>query len=230
MRFVLPSALLLMVTACAGGMIGPPMPVGLMPVPADSVQAWVASTWSGEPSFMRFRFDYRERRGNAGGRGSATIAPPDSLRFDFAGPFGANRSAAFVVGDSGIWAEPEEQVQKLVPNYPILWAMLGRARDPGPGTTLTGLQAPDLTAWRYVTAADTVDYVLTRGLKPQLVVDVRQGGRRLGRVVTEFDADGRPKKARLDVPSKPARVELEFYRWERPDSLPGTLWQRPDDS
>ena len=62
--------------------------------------------------------------------GSARVAPPDSLRFDVAGPFGAGAAAAAVIGDQPLWAEPPDAVKKLVPNYPLMWAMFGIARQP----------------------------------------------------------------------------------------------------
>ncbi len=34
------------------------------------------------------------------GRGTARIVPPDSLRFDYAGPLGFGSGAAVVIGDS----------------------------------------------------------------------------------------------------------------------------------
>ena len=43
----------------------------------------------------------------------ARLALPDSVRFDVVGPLGSGRAAAFVIGDSSIWADPEEDVKKL---------------------------------------------------------------------------------------------------------------------
>jgi len=220
----------LLLAACGGGVIGPPMPVGLGPTDSTTVGAWVGATQVGEPVMMRFRFTYIDEKGTAKGRGSAIILPPDSLRFDFAGPLGANRSAAMVVGDSGHWAVPEDEVEKLVPNYPILWAMLGQARYPSPDDSLRALEQGELTAWRYASGEDTVEYIRTRGATPQLVVDVRHAGKRIGRVVTDLSPAGQPLRARLSVPSKPARVDLEFYRHEPLAERPDSLWVKPDDS
>ncbi len=220
---------LLLVVACGGGVFGPPMPVGLGPTDSATVSGWVAATRATGPVMMRFRFTYRDEKGTAKGRGSAIILPPDSLRFDFAGPLGSNRSAAMVVGDSGHWAIPEDQVAKLVPSYPILWAMLGQARFPDPADTLRALVQGDVTAWRYASGGDTVEYLRTSGATPQLVVDVREQGRRIGRVVTDLSPAGQPLRARLSVPSKPARVDLEFYRHEPLTDRPDSLWVRPSD-
>ncbi len=221
--------LILLLSACAGGSFGPPMPVGLGSAEPGAIDKWVAATVTTEPVMMRFHWKYRDEKGDAGGRGSAIIIPPDSLRFDFSGPLGSGRSAAMVVGDSGLWAVPEDQVEKLVPNYPILWAMLGMARFPGPDDTLRALERGDLTAWRYASGPDTVDYIRTSGDTPQLVVEVRAEGRRVGRVVTDLGPGGQPLRSRLSVPSKPARVDLEFYRHEPLSERPESLWVRPSD-
>lgn len=203
------------------------MPTTLSPASPETVRPWVAGTMVSEPIQMRFRWSYTDEKGHASGRGNAIILPVDSLRFDFAGPLGSGRSAAAVVGDSGLWAVPEEEVEKLVPNYPILWAMLGQARLPGAADAVRAFSDPALTAWRYTGGADTVDYIITSAPR-QLIVDVRQAGQRIGRVLTTLDSEGRPLTSRLEVPAKPARVELEFYRWEAPDSLPADLWLKPD--
>lgn len=227
MRSPLPM-LCLLLAACGGKPFGPPMPTALAPVAAETVVPWVQATRVIAPIQMRFRFSYLEEGASAKGRGTAIVLPPDSLRFDFAGPLGSGRSAAAVIGDSGLWAVPEDEVEKLVPNYPILWAMLGQARGPAAGDRVRAFADTTVTAWRYTAGADTVDYIRTAGASGVLVVDVRQSGRRIGRVVTHLDARGRPLRSRLEVPSKPARVELEFYRWEAPDSLPPNLWVKPD--
>jgi len=214
---------------CAGRLPGPEIPVGHVPMAAADVAAWVASTATPATVRLRFSWQFLKEAGNASGRGAAQIAPPDSLRFDFRGPLGSGRSAAAVIGDSALWAEPEDRIKELVPSYPILWALLGQARLPGPGDLITGMEDTRVRAWRYVNGADTVDYVLTLGSPRQLVADVRQDGKRLGRVFTTFDAEGWPRTARLDVPSGPARLNLTFTERDRLDSIPRDQWVKPAD-
>lgn len=226
-RRILPP-LLLVATACGGGGLAPlPMPVGLRPAPPDSARAWTANTRPGENREIRFRFQFQDEQGSAGGRGRARLALPDSLRFDIVGPLGSGRAAAFVAGDTAIWADPEDEVQKLVPNYPLFWAMLGIARDPAPGASVRTFADGTITAWQFVAAGDTVEYIRERGASERLIAEVRQGSRRLGRVETKFGPDGLPATSRLVVPSRPARLSLTFYQNEKARPFASDTWSRP---
>lgn len=204
------------------------MPTALAPAEAGTVRAWVGATQATEPTLMRFRWTFIDEKGTAKGRGSAIILPPDSLRFDFRGPLGSGSGAAAVVGDMALWAEPEEEVDKLVPSYPILWAMMGKARYPAAGDEVRAFRDDRLTAWRYASGADTVDYMILRQDGTQLFVDVRQAGQRIGRVATTLDDSGYPATVRLEIPGGPARLELTFYAAGPLDSLPPNLWVKPD--
>jgi hypothetical protein len=207
------------------------MPVALQPTTAAQVEGWVSSTRPTQRQLLRFGWQFQnERDGTVGGKGSAQIALPDSLRFDFRGALGAGRGAAVVIADSSRWAQPEEQVKKLVPNYPLLWAMFGIARPPAPGSTLSAVENDQLTAWRYVKGADTVDYVRTKVAPMQFMADVREGGKRVGRVVTTYDEQGQLKRARLDVTAGPARVTLKFTLVSSPKPFDPEIWNAPVDN
>ncbi|MEP6590539.1 MAG: hypothetical protein ABJC19_05090 [Gemmatimonadota bacterium] len=230
-QLMLPFAPMVLLGACAGGLPGPVVPVALQPVDAGRVHAWNAPMHPTERRLLRFKWQFLDERGaTAGGSGSAQIAAPDSLRFDYRGPLGSGRGAAVVVDDSALWAQPEDQVKKLVPNYPLLWAMLGVTRAPQRGDVLSGIDNAELTAWRYVHGADTVDYARSKGKSPQLVADVREGGKRVGRVVTTFDAQGHPIKSQLDVPSGPVRLTLKFTLVSLPKSFDPEIWHAPRDN
>lgn len=187
------------------------VPASAGPVSREQVAQWVHATQPAKHQLHRFKWLFRDERSSAGGRGSARIAPPDSLRFDVAGPFGSGAASAAVVGDQPLWAEPPDAVQKLVPNYPLMWGMFGVARLPGPGAELRGLTDGDVTAWRYVEAGDTIEYVHTRGRPTtRMVTVVRRAGELLGRAEATLDSAGAPLTARLTVPSAPARLDLTF--------------------
>lgn len=229
-RRFLPAAAALL-AGCATAMPGPVMPIALQPVTAAQVQGWAKSTSMTERRLIRFGWQFHnQREGTVGGRGSVQIAVPDSLRFDYRGTLGIGRGAAVVIGDSAHWAQPEDQFKKLVPNYSLLWAMLGVARGPKRGAELSGLETEALTAWRYVNGADTVEYARTKVAPIQLVADVREAGKRVGRVVTTFDAQGQPIKAQLDIPSGGARLTLKFSLFSTPKPFDPEIWHAPVDN
>lgn len=202
---------------------GPLLPVGARPVSVEQVGSWVTATIPSEHRLRRFKWLFRDERSSAGGRGSARIAPPDSLRFDVAGPFGSGAASAVVIGDRPVWVEPPDAIRKLVPNYPLLWAMFGIARMPDSGVTLRGLTDGPVTAWQYAGPSDTIEYVRTTGGPSRLVAEVRQAGEIIGRAETTIGADGAPVSSRLTVPSAPARLDLTFLSTTRADFAPD-IW------
>jgi hypothetical protein len=214
--------LLVSLAACRGAP-GALVPVAAAPVTREQVSQWVTATVPTEHRLHRFKWLFQDERSSAGGRGSARIAPPDSLRFDVAGPFGSGAAAAAVIGDRPLWAAPPDAVKKLVPNYPLMWAMFGVARLPEDGDSLRGLHEGDVTAWRYANAADTVDYVRTGGSSGTLVAEVRHAGKVVGRAETKLDANGAPLSARLVVPSAPAKLDLTFLSTARAAFAPD-IW------
>jgi hypothetical protein len=206
--------------AACGGAPGPVVPAGAAPVSRDQVGQWVGATVPREHRLHKFKWLFQDERSSAGGRGSARIAPPDSMRFDVAGPFGSGAAAAAVVGDQPLWAEPPDAVKKLVPNYPLMWAMFGIARLPAEGEALRGVSEGDVTAWQYAGASDTVSYVRTAGKRVKLVTEVRHAGEVVGRAETTLDTTGTPLTARLVVPSVPAKLDLTFLSTTRADFAP----------
>lgn len=220
-------AVLPLAVACAPGLPPLPMPVGLAEGSAETAARWADSSRPADNRDLRFRFQFQDEDGAASGRGRARLGLPDSLRFDVAGPLGAGRASAFVVGDSAIWTEPEEEIRKLVPNYPLFWAMLGIARAPEPGSQVRGLADEPVTAWQFVAGGDTVEYVREHGAKPRLIAEVRLDGRRVGRVETKFGPDGLPASSRLVVPRPAAKLNLTFYQNAKVSYFAPDTWLRP---
>jgi hypothetical protein len=202
---------------------GPLIPLAAQPVARAEVLDWVASTVPSDHQLHRFKWLFQDERGSAGGRGSARIAPPDSLRFDVAGPFGSGTGSAVVVDDRGLWMEPPDAIAKLVPNYPLMWAMFGIAERPPEGVELRGLVKDSLIAWQYAGSGDTVEYARTSGDPGHLIAEVRQAGKLIGRAETTLAADGTPLKSRLTVPSGPARLDLTFLSTTRASFAPD-IW------
>ena len=216
-------AYLLLTLAACRGTPGVLVPVGAAPVSRTQVAEWVAQTQPPDHRLHRFKWLFQDERSSAGGRGSARVAPPDSLRFDVAGPFGSGAASAAVIGDRPLWAEPPDAVKKLVPNYPLMWALLGVARLPEAGDSLVGVSDGTITAWRYAGAADTVEYVRTAGKPGKLVTEVRHAGKVVGRAETTLDGSGAPISARLLVPTVPAKLDLTFLSTARADFAPD-IW------
>ena len=61
------------------------------------------------------------------------------------------------------------------------------------------------------------------GKHGKLVAEVRHAGKVVGRAETTLDADGAPLKARLVVPSVPAKLDLTFLSTARADFAPD-IW------
>ena len=223
MRFPIP-ALAALLTACTGAPASL-APVGMMPVTAGQVRSWVGTTLPGAPTSIQYGAVFTDQHSaTSKGRGTISILPGDSLRFDFTGPLGMGRSAAAVVGDSALWAEPKEDVEKLVPSYPLLWAMVGVARPPSAGDNLKGLQRGAVTAWQYLGSRDTVTYVRTIC---ELLVEVRRDGRAFGRVTTTFGVDGVISKSRLEVSSPQARLDITYRKVLSVKGFDKGIWNAP---
>jgi hypothetical protein len=194
---------------------GPLVPVDAAPVDRTAVAAWTAVTTPAAAEVHRFKWLYRDGRQSAGGRGSARVAAPDSVRVDARGPLGQGRSSGVVVGDSILWAEPEDNLIEAAPNVALMWAMFGVAREPEAGAVLLGLERPGFTAWRIVDGPDTLEYVREPDRR-RLRAELRRGGEVVGRTEATRDEAGRLKSARLTVPGVPARLDLTFLSTETP--------------
>lgn len=219
------------VSGCAGTSlkVAPTaLPPGMGPATPDQVEAFVAALAPTENRQFRFKFKFKDPKGNVGGRGAARIAVPDSLRLDMQGPFGLGKGAAMVVGDSTEWIRGPDAIKRIVPDFRLMWSMLGIARPAPEGAELTASVAGDVTAWSYGSASDTVEYVRTTGATPTLVALVRKDGAVLGRSETTFGPDGAPLKSQLIVPGSSARLDLTFTESSSPASFKPDTWVRGD--
>jgi hypothetical protein len=204
-------------------------PPGMQTVAAEQVSEWVAASEPRAGALHRFTWLYEDEKASKGGRGSARIARPDTLRFDFAGSLGIGKGSAFVIGDSALWVVPERSVQDLVPSFPLLWAMLGVARAPAAEDRLAGLATEGRTAWQYANGPDTVNYLRVAGNPVIFYSEVRHAGKVTGRTQMTASAEGIPLKARLTVPSVPAKLEITFYATVPTPAFPASTWARPPE-
>jgi hypothetical protein len=203
------------------------IPVPLTPVARDSAFARAARTAPDRPTALRFRWRYEDERVRYAGRGMARIAPPDSLRFDYAGPFGLGAGAAVIVGNAVTWARPERDFAMLVPAIPMLWAALGVVRPPELSATLArDTRTSEMAQWlvRFIDGADTLDYALREGAERSLDAEWRRGGRVVARSRTRY-AGAAPADARVDFPEGPARFELTILDVDSAASISPDLWR-----
>jgi hypothetical protein len=188
---------------------------------------WAAMTAPEGYRVRRFRWLFNDGQASVGGQGSARIAGPDSLRFDISGPLGIGGAAAMVVGDQARWVQPPDVIARLIPSYPLMWAMFGVIRPPPVGARVRGTQGAGTThlAWAY--GADTVRYSRQTGGAGTLRAEWQRGGVTMGIVETRLDADGAPVSARLTVPTVPARLDLTIVVDSIAPPFPPSVWTPP---
>lgn len=190
------------------------------------VSRWVHSTAPVGHRVLKFRWQIQDDRGAAGGRGSARVAAPDSIRLDVAGPLGSGRGAAVVVGDSARWTDPPDIIRRLVPSYPLMWAMLGVMRAPPANATVQGMEDSTGVRWQWSNGTDTVRYSW-QASGTQLKAEARHGGELVGWVETTLGSSHEPERSQLIAPSASTRLTLTFSESESPDSFPSDLWRPP---
>ena len=119
----------LVVTACA-----PPVAGELRGIPTP-VRVPAAVLPPGQRK-VTFRWEYRDRDLLARGEGRALIAPPDSVRLDFAVAGGMGSGHAFLFGDTVVSGGGGERIKRYLPSPVLLWAALGRFQVPASDTTV----------------------------------------------------------------------------------------------
>ena len=202
------------------------VPVALTPANRDSAVAWSRTTLPAGRSIIRFRWRYVDARVRYTGRGSARIAPPDSMRFDYAGPLGLGAGAAVVIGDGVAWADPAANFRSLVPAIPMLWASLGMVQPPGTDDAVFALAEPRRAIWRFAASdGDTLDFVATLAAERVLEAEWRRGRKVVARSRTQLDSQARPISARIDFPEAPARFELTVVAVDTAVVFPPALWR-----
>ena len=163
--------------AC-GGAPGSVVPAAAGPVTSAQVAEWVRGTQPPSHRLHRFKWLFRDDKSSAGGRGSARIAPPDSMRFDVAGPFGSGAASAAVIGEQPLWARAARRGEQAGAE---LSADVGdvrrgaacRRRVPSCVACPTAARSPGSTS-RAPTPSSTP---APRAPPSEMVTQVRRGGR-----------------------------------------------------
>ena len=220
-----------LLAACPGPRkLAPLVSMPLAPASRDSAVAWASATLPTTPTLIRFRWRYQDERVKYAGRGTARIAPPDSLRFDYVGPLGLGSGAAVVIGDSVAWADPAKNFRSLIPAIPMLWAALSMVRPPASDAVVLGARLADSTSprrhvvWRFAQLEDTLDYVVTdsAGRESVLEAEWRRRGEMVARSRSQLDTMAH---ARVDFPEASARFELTVVAVDTAAVIPPALWR-----
>lgn len=200
------------------------IPVALAPVARDSAVAWAGSTVPRHAAAIRFKWRYEDGKVNGAGRATVRLAPPDSLRLDYASALGLESGAGVIVGDSVMWAEPDKDFRALVRGVALLWASFGTVRPPGPDAATAMLRDSGRVFWRFATGDDTLAYLATTSPRA-LETEWRRGGVVLARSRATFDARGWPTGGRSDFPDVGARFEFTVLAVDTTAVVPPALWR-----
>jgi hypothetical protein len=211
-------------TACHGH-LAPLVPEPLAPVAPDSIAAWTAPNGPTRRVALRFKWTYRDDQRSGGGRGTLRIAPPDSMRVDWASALNIRSGAAVVIGDSLRWADPKEDYPSSISQaIQLVWAALGIVRPPDSGVASFGMRDSTGAVWRYIRDRDTVAFRFT-GAPRTLQGEWRRGGKVMARSRTQLAAGGLPQGTRVDVPERWARFEITFVAVDSTAQFAPALWR-----
>ena len=174
--------------------------MGLEPVSRDSVDAWLGPYRPDGPLRYDLKWRFINQKGSTAGRAAVRVAPPDTMRFDYRGPFGRS-GAAVIVADSVLWAAPEKDTRDLLPAAPLLGAALGILRPPPAEAALFGRAGVAQHVWRYAMARDTMDFVEAGPDAARLLMEVRRAGRIVASLQLTFQpGTRRPGETRVRFP------------------------------
>ncbi len=210
-------------TACAGLPRIAPKTLGALP--ADSARTWVAAMTPTVPLNYRLRWRFQNQKGSAGGRAAVRVAPPDTLRFDYRGPFG-KAGSALLIGDTAIWAEPPDDVNQLIPAVPLFWAALAHPLPPTEDDSVSGLIRPRQRVWRYTRGTTVIDFVEDLGAKPRLRAELRRDGRMIGQTDVHLDpATKRPLDARMLFPGDASQFAFTIEAIDTVAAFDSATWR-----
>ena len=160
-----------------------------------------------------FRWDYQENSLMAKGEGAMRISAPDSARVDLFLNGGVFLGNAILIG-SNLTAPNQNQVEKVLPPAPMMWAALGRLAIPALPDTVMTLEGDVLyadigrpVAWR----------VTIKGNR--LMQLARLSGGRIAELVTR-DEGGR---LLYEVPGR-RKLWLGITRDEEVPAFDASIW------
>jgi hypothetical protein len=191
------------------------------------VSAWLAPYRPTGPLRYDLKWRFVNQKGSTAGRAVVRVAPPDTMRFDYRGPFGRS-GAALVVGDSVLWAVPEKDTRDLLPAAPLFWAALGMPRPPPADAALFGRTQQGEHVWRYVAASDTMDFVEAGAGVAQLLMEVRREGRIAASLQLTFRPGTRvPGETRVRFPQDGSALIFTIEGIQHVAPFDPSTWRRP---
>ncbi len=217
----------LLLTSCGGG----PSPIAPMPLPPLKTAEW--SDWvdayrPAEALLYDLRWTYATQQGQSRGRAAIRFVPPDSVRFDYRGPF-RRSGAAMIVGDSVHWVVPEDEIGALVEMTPLFWAMAGVPMPTPKGFALSGLDEGERRIWRFSGLMDTLTFDLVVDESgSRLRGQMRRRGKLIGTVETHFGPNGgRVVSAELRFPQSAALFSVTFADVAAFTEINDSIWREP---
>lgn len=219
------AALLGVLTGCVRGPASI-APSGLTALSRDTLAGWLAAYVPASPRRFELRWRFLTPRGSTAGRAAVRVTPPDSLRFDYRGPFGRS-GAAVLVGDSALWAEPEKETRDLIPLAPLFWAALGMPLAPPTQARVFGRGNGLGRAWRYVLESDTLDLVEVGNGPERLLTELRRD-RILATTDLKFQPGSRvPLEGQMRFPTEGTLFTFTVVGIDSTETFDPAIWRRP---
>lgn len=214
------------VWACA------PRPAPLAPerlprISLREVREWVSDFTPTSALRYDLSWTYQTQRGRVRGIAAVQLAPPDSIRFDYRGPFGRS-GAAVVIGDSVLWSEPEEDIENLIPVARLFWGALGIVPEPPRGVALTGGVIGESRVWRHAEGGEVFTYLAAPGERRSLKVEMSQRGTVVGTVDVQFEVASRvPARATMVFPRAATVFAITVEKVEELQGIDPGIWREP---
>ena len=127
-----------------------------------------------------------------------------------------------------VWAEPEEEVEQIIPVAPLFLVALGIPREPPAGASIWGVETDAARSWQYGEMGDTLSYVVTTTVPFRLQAAFRQGGDVIGMVEVQYDDHSRvPEEAVFTFPTTATRIIFQVLEVDTLAVFPADTWRRP---
>lgn len=213
-----------LVLAGCTGRIAPLAPATMPALSRAVAERWIAELGPKRQTRYDLRWQLDNKLGHAAGRASARVAPPDTMRYDYRGPFGKS-GAAVVLGDSPLWARPQSDTNFL-PAAPLFWVALGRPQAPPADAQVTGEERGGRRVWRIVRGQETLEVSHEQGEHPKLLAQWRRDGVLIG--TCEVTLNGRfPSDAVLTFPETSTRFSFSVEGIDTLAQHDRAIWSPP---